>query len=111
MMLPNADRAELGEKIETYCLDFDHADGKHKALLFRNKIGIVLENREILKTALLDAARCESAIIKKMNEHGVHYQMKFRLTTQAGSSLILAGWIVRAGEDFPRLTTAYPVEK
>jgi len=50
-------------------------------------------------------------IIQKNNEYGTHYNMKFLLKTEVGESLILAAWIVRLGESFPRLTSCYPVKK
>jgi hypothetical protein len=37
--------------------------------------------------------------------------MKFRLQTEVGESLILAAWIGRSGENFPRLTNCYPIKK
>ncbi|GGA00056.1 hypothetical protein [Okeania sp. KiyG1] len=53
----------------------------------------------------------ESVIIRKVNEYSTHYNMKFFLKTDIGESLILVAWIIRTGEDFPRLTNCYPVSK
>ena len=65
----------------------------------------------ILKRAIKQAAITESVILRKVNEHGQHYNMKFMLITDAGESLILVAWTIRFDEDFPRLTNCYPVNK
>ena len=51
------------------------------------------------------------AIIYKQDRYGVHYDVKFVLHTEVGSSLVLSSWIIRQNETFPRLTNAYPVDK
>ncbi len=50
-------------------------------------------------------------IIRKVNEYGTHLNMKFFLKTNVGESLILVAWIIRTGEEFPRLSNCYPVSK
>jgi len=109
--LPNGHLADLGNKLENYCLNFNHNKGKHKSILFQNKLGITLENADILKNAIKQAAITEDVIIRKVNEYGRHYNQKFFLKTEIGTSLILVVWIIRTGENFPRLTNCYPVNK
>jgi len=53
MKLPNGDKAQVGDKLERYSLNMQHLKGKDKAILFRNRLGITLENKDILETALL----------------------------------------------------------
>ncbi|WP_293332223.1 DUF6883 domain-containing protein [Microcoleus sp. CAWBG58] len=79
--------------------------------MFASKLGITLKNAEMLKQALKESAINEDLVIQKNNEYGTHYNMKFLLKTEVGESLILAAWIVRSGETFPRLTSCYPVKK
>ena len=52
MELPNKHQADLGNKIENYCLNPNHQKGKNKATLFQNKLGINLTNADILKNAI-----------------------------------------------------------
>ena len=111
MKLPNGRLADLGNKIEEYSLNLNHQEGKNKAILFANKLGITLENAELLKQALKKAAINEDVVIQKTNEYGKYYNMKFWLKTEVGESLILAAWIILSGEIFPRLTSCYPVKK
>jgi hypothetical protein len=111
MRLPNGDRAELGDKLERYSLNLQHPKGKDKAIMFRNRLGITVENKEVLEAALLASAIRDEAVIYKVDQYGTHYDVKFSMVTKAGSSLVLACWIVQTGEDFPRLTNVYPVDK
>ncbi|WP_333209619.1 MULTISPECIES: DUF6883 domain-containing protein [unclassified Microcoleus] len=46
-------------------------------MLFARKLGINLENAEMLKQALKEAAINEDVVIQKNNEYGTHYNMKF----------------------------------
>ena len=111
MKLPNGDRAELGDKLERYSLNFQHPKGKDKAAMFRNRLGITLENQKILEIALLESVIRDEAIVYKTDQYGTHYDIKFSMKTAIGTSLVLACWITRQGEDFPRLTNVYPVDK
>ncbi len=38
--------------IENYCLNFNDQKGKNKATIFQSKLGITLENVDILKNAI-----------------------------------------------------------
>lgn len=109
MKLPNGELADLGNKIDRYCLNPNHNKGKHKARLFRSKLGITQDNSIILKQALLQAAQTEPVSLKKQDQYGAHYIMKFILETEVGQSMILASWIIRTNENFPRLTSCYPI--
>ena len=57
MKLPNSNQAILGDKLERYCLNTQHKQGKHKALLFLKRLRITLENKEIIEQALLRAIK------------------------------------------------------
>ena len=87
MRLPNSKQAILGNKLERYCLNEQHLQGKHKALLFKRKLGITVENKEVLEEAILKAVRENDAIIYKRDSYGIHYDVKFVLKTKVGSSL------------------------
>lgn len=109
MRLPNGDKAQLSDKLERYCLNFNHRKGKDKAALFRDRLGITLENKVILESALLSAARRDDAILRSRDQYGEHFNIRLFMQTNVGESWILSCWIIRQGEDFPRLTNAYPV--
>lgn len=111
MKLPNGDQAQIGDKLERYVLNPQHPKGKDKAALFKNRLGITLENKEILENILLDVAINQEAILYKQDQYGTQYDIKFLMTTEVGTSLVISCWIIRADEEFPRLTNAYPVNK
>jgi hypothetical protein len=108
MKLPNGDRADLGTKIEDYVLNPGHWEGRHKAKVFESVLGITLANRGVLREAVLLAAR-DSDIAEPLgnNGHGEVYVLRIPLETQQGAGTVLTVWIIRDGEDFPRLVTCY----
>ncbi|MDQ7012625.1 MAG: hypothetical protein Q9O74_01860 [Planctomycetota bacterium] len=58
MKLPGGDKAIVSdEKLLGYLLNPNHEHGASKAYLFKTLLGIERENAEVLRLALLDAAR------------------------------------------------------
>lgn len=111
MKLPNPQKAILGDKLARYSLNLQHSVGKHKALIFQKRLGIILTNKQILENALMKVIENEDAIFYKEDDFGVHYDIKFYLKTDWGESWILSSWIIRHEEKFPRLTNVYPINK
>jgi hypothetical protein len=108
MHLPNGDRAIIDEaKLTEYCLNFEHEDGQHKARLFEKLLGITLENADVLSEALRDAAIHSQAIVGRHDDYGQRYTVDFALSGPYGSGIIRSAWIIRTGEDVPRLVTCY----
>jgi hypothetical protein len=63
-----------------------------------------------LRQAILDAATSSNDVeTRGDNGHGEVFVLRFQLSTESGSATVLTAWIVRHGEDFPRLTTCYIV--
>ena len=112
MRLPNGQRAELGTKIEDYVLDSSHRRGGHKARLFASVLGITTANAGILRRALQAAAATSDAAGPGADsEFGRVYTLRVPIHTIKGSATVLSAWIVRRGEDFPRLTTCYIIRR
>ena len=110
MKLPNGVHAELGTKLEDYTLNSRHRDGRNKARVFESVLGITLANADVLRRALFDAAANSNHVESKGdNGFGAVYVLRFPLTTTKGTAIVLSAWIIRHGEDFPRLTTCYIV--
>jgi hypothetical protein len=110
MKLPRGHRANLDLKLEEYSLNPSHRLGKHKAHVFESLLGITLANKETLAKALLEAAtRSENVIAKGDNGIGETFVIRFKMETEKGVAIVLSAWIIRHGEDFPRLTTCYIV--
>ena len=110
MKLPNGQRADLGVKLEDYVLNPLHREGQHKAHVLASVLDITLANAQVLQNALLDAAASSDNVEPRGdNGFGAVYGLRFPLTTTKGAATVLSAWIIRHGEDFPRLTTCYIV--
>lgn len=108
MKLPNGSSADLGTKLEDYVLNPQHRKGSHKARVFASALGIGRDNQEILANALREtAANANNAISTGDQGFGETFEIRFPLTTTRGTATILSAWIIRHGEDFPRLTTCF----
>jgi hypothetical protein len=106
--LPNGDRAIVDIfKLSAYCLNADHEDGKHKARVFASSLGLRRVDAEWLRDRLLEAAVHQPAELVSEIPYGRLYVVDSSLHTAAGGATVRSGWIVRAGEDFPQLTTCY----
>lgn len=108
MRLPGGDRADLGTKIEDYVLNPGHREGRHKARVFESALGITLAGQDVLRQAILSAAATsDQAESRGDNGHGEVFVLRFPLETEPGGAMVLTAWIIRHGEDFPRLITCY----
>src|SRR4051812_16526588 len=108
MRLPNAHQADLGTKHEDYSLNPLHREGQHKARVFRSVLGITLENADFLRDAILEAAvTSEEVEARGDNGFGSIFVLRFFLKMPSRHTEVLTAWIIRHGEDFPRLTTCY----
>ena len=108
MKLPNGHSADLGDKLEDYALNPLHPEGKHKARVFASTLGIELANAWRLREAIQEAAASSDAAESRgSNGFGEVFVLRFSIETPSGNATVLTAWIIRHGEDFPRLTTCY----
>ena len=108
MKLPNAERAVVDiDKIRNYCLNPEHRRGCHKARVFAASLGLTIEHAGELRAALLAAARSNDATPTEQDEYGARYVVDFLASGPAGQAMVRSSWIIRRGEDFPRLTSCY----
>lgn len=108
MQLPNADNAAIDlRKLSDYCLSFEHPRGRHKAQVFASALGLTATNAETLRDALRDAARKEEAILGIRDEYGDRFVVDFMLEGPTGRARVRSTWMIRRGENFPRLTSCY----
>ena len=107
MRLPNGERAIVDlRKLLEYCLNPQHPRGRNKARVFAS-VGIREADAEELLTALLAAAGGADAQIGIANVYGQRYIVDFDLMRQGRTVRIRSTWIVRIGDDLPRLTSCY----
>jgi hypothetical protein len=107
MKLPNGERAIVERrKLEQYWLNPQHPRGRNKARVFAS-VGIGLADSEVLREALLAAPRNSEAVSTASSDYGQRYTIDFDLDFPAGSVRIRSTWIVRIGEELPRLTSCF----
>jgi len=112
MKLPGAERAVIDvEKLRDYCLNPAHPRGRHKARVFASTLGLLPADAEWLKAKLLHAALQHDAKQAGADEYGNRYVLDFDCERYGTCVVVRSGWIVRRGEDFPRLTTCYVISE
>ncbi len=106
--LPNPAKAFIDpEKLTGYCLNPEHPEGQHKAIVFKSALNIGINDAEILKMALLQAVQNNAATLLETNQYGTKYSLEFEMTHQSKTATIKSAWIVRHNENFARLITCY----
>lgn len=95
------------EKLTHYCLSPTHPRGKHKARVFAAVLGLTAKNCGLLRSALLAAAASAEARLASSDSFGARYIVDFSLTGPLGKGGVRSIWIVKHGEDVPRLTSCY----
>lgn len=110
MKLPNPERAVVDiAKLRDYCLNPQHPRGRHKARVFASALGLTRDHANDLRQALLAAARDRDAIPAEEDEYGMRDVVDFLLSGPSGVATVRSSWIIRRGEDFPRLMSCYVV--
>jgi hypothetical protein len=96
-------------KLRDYCLSNTHPRGRHKARVFRSRLGLTAGDAELLRQTLLDAAhnRQDQLQPTDADEFGQRYVLDFPMTTAAGSAMVRSAWIVLSRQDVLRLTSCY----
>jgi hypothetical protein len=112
MKLPNAEHAVVDmAKLRDYCLDPDHPKGKHKARVFLSKLGITKNDAERLRQAILEGVLLAEAVEQPPIPYGRRFVVDLALSKGEGivlsTALVRTAWIIRKGEDFPRLTSCF----
>lgn len=109
MRVPNARAARIRRgKILDYLLSATHEAGLDKASVF-GRLGYVRGDWPRLASDLLLHLSAHPVVAVQSGPHGTKYVVRGSLRGPTGESrIITAVWIVRHGENFPRLVTAYP---
>jgi Domain of unknown function (DUF6883) len=106
--LPNGERAVIDiRKIEEYCLSAAHPRGRHKARVFRETLGIDGADSSWLRQVILEAVQESDAIRLAADAFGARWRVDVRVTRHGKDVVVRTLWIVRTGEDMPRLVTCW----
>lgn len=108
MKIPGGERAVADiAKLRDYCLNEQHPRGRHKARVFASALGLTAADADVLRQALLTAAREGEALRGERDEYGQRYVIDWEVQGPRGRATVRSGWIVLHGEEFPRLTSCY----
>ncbi|HTV48299.1 MAG TPA: hypothetical protein VMG59_07640 [Phycisphaerae bacterium] len=96
-------------KLRDYCLSDTHPRGRHKARVFRSRLGLRAGDAKFLRKALFDAARANQDQLQPTasDRFGRRYLLDFSMTTATGAATIRSSWIVLTGQNVLRLTSCY----
>jgi len=106
--LPNGHHAIVDDaKLLDYVLNPAHPVGRHHAALFQRLLGITRDHYLALKNALLEGATDLEVQPGQPSRYGSKYEMRLSLEGTEGTKVVLAIWLIEAGDDRPRLVTCY----
>jgi hypothetical protein len=107
--LPNAHRATINrDKITGYLLNFDHSQGRGKAMFF-SSFGFSADRRYDLRYAPLHQARTCEVIQILDNSFGRKYIIEGAFKTPDGRTpIVRAVWFIANGASNPVFVTAFP---
>jgi len=94
--LPNLENAVIDiRKLRDYCLNNNHPVGKHKARVFKSKLGIDQNDAEWLKELILSALPDSQSDLNFEDEFGTRYtvNIKFRILNEEHT--LTTGWIIK----------------
>ncbi len=112
MRLPNGPSGLVeSDKVVKYLMNPKHPEGAGKSRFFLS-LGFRPEEWRVLAEALLRVAEEGSVAQAVESVHGSKYIVDGELNAPNGRTvLVRTVWIVEAGENRPRLITAYPREE
>jgi hypothetical protein len=107
MKLPNGDRAVIPiQKITGYCLNPNHAKGKHKARVFQAVLNITADNADIL-IALIQQAAIEGDVVQQdSTPQGQIFKVDWEVPNTNGEQLRTT-WEIAHNTEILRLVTAF----
>jgi len=107
-LLPNAEKAFVDPaKLREYCLNPLHPEGRHKARVFLSALGITQNDADWLCSQILAGIRVAPIVRSDAFEFGSRYTVDICLRHLGFGARVRTGWIIRAGEDTPRLTACF----
>lgn len=108
VMLPNAEEAIIDRrKLEAYCLSPMHPRGRHKAKVFKARLGIGPTGAAWLHEAILNALPTLDALTEGEDRYGRRFRVDVALERGSRHAMVRTLWIIRRGETTPRLITCY----
>jgi filamentous hemagglutinin len=110
-ILRHADHAVIDErKVRDYLLNPLHARGGHKARMFAAALGYRRFDHARLINHIRKDILVHDAVRIDAMPYGERFRVEIPIVGPTGSAMVRTLWIIRTGEDVPRLTSAYPIK-
>ncbi len=94
------------QKLVGYCLNPNHASGKHKAKVFASALGITADNAEILHNIIEKAALEGEVIQENTTEFGQQFKVDW-VIPQTQNIELRTIWEISNLNSIPRLVSAF----
>jgi hypothetical protein len=106
--IPNAKSAIFDiVKLRDYCLNPSHPRGRHKSRVFRDALGLTVADAIWLQQQILEGIQNYHAERQETDSFGSRWRVDLPLTRQDKTVVVRTGWIIKTGEEFPRLITCW----
>jgi hypothetical protein len=106
--LPHSENAIINPaKLRDYCLNADHPRGRHKARVFREALGLSMDDAEWLQQNIRDGIQNHPGEKQETDSFGSRWRVDLPLTRQGKSVVVRTGWMIKTGEQFPHLITCW----
>lgn len=109
MKMPGCDRPVIpDQKITDYLLSNTHPTGKAKARFFK-RFGFDVAYMAVFKDALRQHSVDRDVEQHEATGFGIKYKLTCEINTpDKRNPCIVTVWVIEAGEEIPKLVTAYP---
>lgn len=85
-----------------------HPEGRHKARVFLSALGMTAADADKLREILLTAAKVNNEVsTSDTDRYGSRYTLDVTVVWGSREVLVRSAWIIKAGEEFPRLASCY----
>jgi hypothetical protein len=94
-------------KIRDYCRNPAHPEGRHKARVFKAALNIRQGDAAWLDATICDAILDAAVVHLEQTAHGWRYDVDIEIRRDSHVAIMRTGWIARAEDGIPRLTTCF----
>ncbi len=109
-LLPNLEQAAIRvEKLRDYALNMEHPDGRHKAIVFKEALGIERRHADVLVELFRSTLPSAPAQPGKSDEYGDSWTTYHHIIGMNGqSAVVTVAWIFKKEQSqMPQLVSCY----
>jgi hypothetical protein len=92
-------------KLRDYCQSESHPRGRHKARLFRSRLGLSQDDAEQLQALLVEAVMADAALL--IPTQADRFGQRFNLDVEIRGAIVRSAWILSPAARVLRFVTCY----